>query len=175
MAWTAPMTAVAGSVFTAAQFNQSIRDNLLETAPANATAISQYFVADAPNSIVARLAATASVLTSQTTTSTSYTDLGTPGPAVTVATGTMALVVVHSSTSNSGTGSTRMAYNISGATTLAASDDRGMGNANTDITVASSVSLETGLTPGNNTFTAQYRVASGTGTFVSRRIVVLPF
>ena len=35
MAWTAPMTAVSGSVLTAAQWNTNVRDNLLETAPAN--------------------------------------------------------------------------------------------------------------------------------------------
>ena len=169
------MTAVAGSVLTAAQWNQNVRDNLLETAPAQASAISQYFVSDAPNSIVARVAQTAAVLTSETTTSTSFTDLTTPGPAVTVNTGTMALVVVAASTSNSGAGSTRMAYDISGSTTLASADNRGMGNANTDIVVAATVVLETGLTPGSNTFTAKYRVASGTGTFLSRRIVVMPF
>lgn len=169
------MTAVAGSVFTAAQFNQSIRDNLLETAPAIAATVSGYFAVDAPNSIVQRLGVTASVLTSETTTSTSYTDLATPGPAVTVTCGTMALVVVAASTSNSGAGSTRMAYDVSGATTEASADNRGMGNANTDIVIASTVVLEVGLTPGVNTFTAKYRVASGTGTFLSRRIVVLPF
>jgi hypothetical protein len=36
------------------------------------------------------------------------------------------------------------------------------------------VALHTDLTPGSNTFTAKYRVASGTGTFLSRRIVVFP-
>jgi len=168
------MTAVAGSIFTAAQFNQSIRDNLLETAPANAATVSGYFVADAPNSIVQRLGQTAAVLVSETTTSTTFTDLATVGPAVTATTGTMALVVVHGSTSNTGTGSTRMAYDISGATTVAAADNRGIGNANTDIMLASGVDLITGLVPGVNTFTAKYRVSTGTGTFVSRRIIVMP-
>jgi hypothetical protein len=174
MSWTAPMTAVAGSVLTAAQWNQSVRDNLLETAPANASTVSGYFVVDAPNSIVQRLGQTATVTTSETTTSTTYTDLATPGPAVTVTTGTMALVVVAGTTQNSGAGTTRIAYDISGATSLASADTRGMGNANTDSVTAGTTVLETGLTPGSNTFTAKYRVSSGTGTFLSRRIVVMP-
>ena len=28
MAWTSPMTAISGSIFTAAHFNQNVRDNL---------------------------------------------------------------------------------------------------------------------------------------------------
>src|SRR5690606_12967068 len=44
MAWSAPMTAVSGSVFTAAQFNQFVRDNLNETAPARATTAGAHFV-----------------------------------------------------------------------------------------------------------------------------------
>lgn len=37
MAWSTPFTAVDGNAFTAAQFNASVRDNLLETAPAKVT------------------------------------------------------------------------------------------------------------------------------------------
>ena len=39
MTWTAPMTAVAGAVYTAAQWNTSIRDNLNETAVAKALSL----------------------------------------------------------------------------------------------------------------------------------------
>ena len=59
MAWSAPMTAVANSTFTAAQFNQYVRDNLNETAPALATAAGSYFAADGINSIAERRAVTA--------------------------------------------------------------------------------------------------------------------
>ena len=55
MAWSAPMTAVSGSVLTAAQFNTYVRDNLNETAPAKATAAGQIFVSTAANAIAARL------------------------------------------------------------------------------------------------------------------------
>jgi len=70
-----------------------------------------------------------------------------------------------------------MAYQISGATSVAPADNRGMhvfGGAGINIG-ASDVSLWTALTPGSNTFTAKYRVSSGTGSFSARRILVMPF
>ncbi|MEU9323178.1 hypothetical protein AB0D91_05100 [Streptomyces canus] len=176
MAWSAPMTAVASSVFTAAQFNTFLRDNLNETAPAKATTSGAYFTVSGTNEITERIPATVNTLVAETTTSTSYTDLTTIGPTVTVDTGPNALVLVHGSLENTGAGSSRMAYDISGASTIAAADNRGIGvfgTAGTGI-VSSGVALHTDLTPGTNTFTAKYRVASGTGTFQSRRIVVFP-
>ena len=80
MAWTAPRTAVAGATFSAAQFNANVRDNLNETAPAKATAASQLFVSTGPNAIAARVPSTARVDTAESTSSTSYVDLATPGP-----------------------------------------------------------------------------------------------
>lgn len=176
MTWSAPMTAVSNSVFTASQFNTFIRDNLNETAPAKASTSGAHFAVSGTNEIAERLSATASVLAAETTTSTSYTDLATVGPAVTVTTGPLALVVVHGSIDNSGAGSCRMSYAVSGASTIAEADNRGIGVygvAGSGI-VASSVVLHTDLTPGSNTFTAKYRVASGTGTFNSRRLLVFP-
>ena len=176
MAWSAPMTAVASSVFTAAQFNTFLRDNLNETAPAKATTSGAYFVVSGTNEITERIPATVNTLVSETTTSTSYTDLATAGPAVTVDTGPNALVLVHGSLENSGTGSSRMAYEVSGASSIAPADNRGIGvfgTAGTGV-VSSGVALHTDLTPGTNTFTAKYRVSAGTGTFLSRRIVVFP-
>ena len=181
MAWTAPMTAVSGSVFTAAQFNQFVRDNLNETAPAKATATGGYFAVDGANSIAERHTSGALDTGSGTTTSTSFTDLDGPalaGPAVTATTGTAAIVIVHGTIANSGTGSARMAYDVSGASTVAAADNRGIG-----IFGVAGVSLVAGttvlhvagsLTAGSNTFTAKYRVSSGTGTFSARRIAVFP-
>ncbi|MFJ8538192.1 hypothetical protein [Streptomyces sp. NPDC093591] len=177
MAWSAPMTAVASSVFTAAQFNTFLRDNLNETAPAKATTAGSHFAVSGVNEIAERLSESASVLISETTTGTSFTDLATVGPAVTVETGPCALVIIHGSMENTGAGSSRMAYDVSGATTIAAADNRGIGvfgTAGTGI-ITSGVAWHDDLTPGANTFTAKYRVASGTGTFLSRRIVVVPF
>jgi hypothetical protein len=176
MAWSAPMTAVSNSVFTAAQFNTFIRDNLNETAPAKASTSGAHFAVSGTNEISERISTTTNLLIAETTTSTSYTDLTTIGPAVTVETGPMALVLVHGSIENTGAGSSRMAYEVTGDSSIAPADNRGIGTfgvAGVGI-VASGVALHDDLTPGTNTFTAKYRVASGTGTFQSRRIVVFP-
>ena len=180
MAWSAPMTAVANSTFTASQFNQYVRDNLNETSPAKATAASGYFVGDGVNSITERFAVTDLELDVGETTATDYDDLDSPanvGPSVTLETGPAALIIVRCSSENSGGGSSRMAYEVSGATSLSPADNRGVGffgAAGGNIN-ASDVSLWTALTPGTNTFTAKYRVSSGTGNFRSRRIIVMPF
>lgn len=174
------MTAVANSTFTAAQFNEYVRDNLNETAPAKTTAASSYMVGDGVNSITERRAVTNLELGEGTTTATDYGNLNSPanvGPSVTLETGPAALIIVRCSAQNSGAGSARMGYEVSGATSLAPADNRGVGFFGvTDGNInASDVSLWTALNPGTNTFTARYRVSSGTGTFQSRRIIVMPF
>lgn len=179
MSWSAPMTAVANSTFTAAQFNQHVRDNLNETAPAKATTAGSYFVANGVNSITERRAVSAADLASGTTTSTTFTDLSgaSAGPSITIEHGPNVLVIVRGSLENTGAGSARMAYTLSGANSLAAADNRGahiFGVANVNLG-ASDVSLLNSLTPGTSTFTAKYRVSSGTGQFSARRIIVMPF
>lgn len=181
MAWTAPMTAVANTAFTAAQFNTFVRDNLLETAPAKATTAGGWFASTGLNEIAERHGAAASTLVNEQTTSTAFTDLPTVGPQVTVETGVSALVIVNGSVSNSGGGSARMSYEVSGASTYSGADNRGsaiLGAAGAAVISACAVLHLPGnlpLTPGSNTFTAKYRVSSGTGTFTSRRILVMPF
>ena len=51
MAWTAPLTWTTGQIVTAANLNQQIRDNLLETASAKAAAAGDVFVATGANAI----------------------------------------------------------------------------------------------------------------------------
>ncbi len=121
----------------------------------------------------------AAVSTAETTTSTSYTDLATAGPAVTVTTGTQALVIITSVIHVNTAGSIGfMGYAVSGATTIAASDTDSLfyesPNASGDRVRASVVILET-VTAGSNTFTAKYRVNANTGTFQLRTIAVIPF
>lgn len=116
------------------------------------------------------------VSTSQTTTSTSYTDLATV-QAVTITTGTKALVLLTSNLANSSASSgTRMAFAITGATTVAAADDYGInwaaGNAGDTVKYGGSFYV-TGLTAGSNVFTAKFKVSAGTGTFAARFITVL--
>lgn len=174
MSWSSPMTAVAGATFTAAQFNQFVRDDLNETAPAKATAAGQIFVSTAANAIAARVPDTAAVVTSQTTASTSYTDLATVGPTVTSTTGTAALVMFGAQISNSGANSSRMSVAVSGASTVAANDQWAAINVGTSALRIVSFHFFTGLTAGSNTFTAKYDVSAGTGTFVNRELAVIP-
>ena len=186
MAWTAPMTAVANAVFTAAQFNTHVRDNLLETAPAKATTTGGYFVATGTNTIVQRVASVASNASSTgTTTSTTYTQTLTSGgtnPTVTVATGDRVFIAIDADVENTTatSGFTYIDYSVSGATTLAATDATAMyfeHNANnTSLRIrAGTAHLLAGLTPGSNTFTLEYKTSSGTASYQRRRLSVIPF
>lgn len=121
-------------------------------------------------------AAGATVATSQTTTSTSYTDLATSGPSVTVTTGTTAIVIVSAKMSNNNNyPDTFMGFAVSGASTVSASDANAAVHKSGNWGGGSRTAciVLTGLTPGSNTFTAKYRVASDTGTFSDRTITVL--
>lgn len=178
MAWSAPMTAVAGATFTAAQFNQFVRDNLNQTAPALATTASQLFVSTGANAIATRQPSTATVATSQSTATTTYVDLATAGPSVTVTTGTIAMVWFSAAQANANADAqSNSSVAVSGASSVAANDAWRL---MTDgITAGNFVRYGqfhcfTGLTAGSNTFTMKYRAGSGTSTFQSREILVLP-
>jgi hypothetical protein len=179
MAWTAPMTAVAGATFTAAQFNQYVRDNLNETAVAKASAASQIFVSTGPNALAARVPSAASVATTQSSSTIgSYLDLTTPGPALTLTTGTIAIVMFSASMSNNSTNSaTFTSVAVSGASSVAASDAWCLlfdGNAASNFSRGTGAHIFTGLTAGSNTFTMKYKVGSSTGNFSNREINVIP-
>jgi len=177
MAWTAPMTAIATAAFTAAQFNTYVRDNLVQTAPAKATTAGGIFVATGTNAIAERIPTAATVSTSQTTASTSYANLSTSGPTVTVTTGAQAIVMWSAFTQNSTSGaSNAIAFEISGATTHSASDvdaTRFQAASNSDFERSSGLAFVS-LTPGSNTFQMKYRVSGGTGTFANRHLCVIP-
>jgi hypothetical protein len=175
------MTAVANAAFTAAQFNASVRDDFLETAPAKATTAGGIFVATGANSIAQRIPTTATVSTSNTVTFTTYGDPATAGPAVTVTTGTQAIVIVTASISNGTTGGdNRVDFAVSGATTRAAADSTALIHqvaAANQAHRSSVVNLITSLTAGSNTFTSKYRITAtggGTATFNDRVITVIP-
>ena len=156
MAWTTPRTYTTGEVITAATLNTDHRDNLLDL--------------DRRTKAVAN-----TVLTSESTTSTTYAALATPGPAVTVSTGTSCFITLTAQIYNSGAGLAFMAFDISGATTVAASDVQSLTTRGTNELQLSVSYLVTGLTPGSNVFTAKYRVSANTGTFLRRSVIALPF
>lgn len=170
------MTAVANTAFTAAQFNTHIRDNLLETAPAKATTAGRLFVSTGVNAIAERAISESLVSTAETTTSTSNTNLATVGPAVTITTGTQALIWFGAKIENTtGSQAALMDFAVSGASTRTAADDtclRHEASANDDVR-ACTITFITGLTAGSNTFTAKYWVGGGTGTFSNRRLGVM--
>ena len=117
----------------------------------------------------------------QDTTSTSYTDLATSGPAVTVTTGTKALVIVTAMCRNAivGAAASRayMSYAVSGASTVAASDETaikiGSGSTTPSLDCRFSAASLVTLTAGSNTFTAKYRVTADTGRWKDRTIFVM--
>lgn len=116
----------------------------------------------------------ATIATSQTSSSTGYTDLATIGPSVTLDTGTGAEVTIASYVSNSGGNHSYTSFAISGATTLGASDTRAFTFPTTlALAFRSGLTIPvTGLTPGTNTFTMKYRVGANTGTWSDRTIHV---
>lgn len=178
MAWSAPATAVANSYLTAAFWNAQVRDNMLETSPAKATGAGGLIVTTGVNTVTQRTPTSATVGTSESETSTTFTDLATTGPAATVVTGTAALVIVTARGLNaSASQACLMGYTISGVSTAAAADSRSLWqetDGTTENNRASAVMHHTGLTAGSNTFTAKYRVTGGTGTWTYRDILVIP-
>jgi hypothetical protein len=110
-----------------------------------------------------------------TTLSTSYTVTltGTPGtnPSVTLSTGTTAIVSISCYTRHADAGgSTFMSVAVSGATTIAASDDyctgvRDIAASNAGQHGGISFTLS-GLTAGTNTFTLHYKKAAGANAAV---------
>ena len=146
-----------------------------ETAPAKATSAGQIFVSTGANAIAARKVAADFIATQETSTSTSYVDLATAGPAVTATTSASAIVATYCNMFNT-TNPVWMSYAISGATTDTANDNRGIqvqpraGSDSAAMFFHSAI-----LTSGTNTFTAKYRVStSGTGTWSDRRLMVIP-
>lgn len=132
-------------------------------------------------------AAGAAVATAQATSSTSYGDLTTAGPAVTVNTGTSAIVILSAAIDNTNEKAwAAMSCAVSGASTIAAADANAFAHrqlehsgtitaAGQEIVQASFAYVENGLTPGSNTFTAKYRaITAGTATFQRRAITVIP-
>lgn len=168
---------MAGGVFSAALFNQYIRDNLLETAPALATQVSSWFPADAVNSLAERTPVQDNDVGASTTTSTAYGNLADGlSTTVTVATGNRALVSIYANFSNSVNGNrTWVGYEVSGASTVAASDTNAIDHSFNGGMRWGASFLVTGLTQGSNTFTLRYRVTAGTGTYSIRRLAVIPF
>ena len=181
-------TFVAGNVLTAAQLNAYLMDQSLMrvTSGTRPTAAAQgggllegMAVYETDNNAICVYDGTnwnqittevSRVTASETSTSTSYTNLATAGPAVTITTGTQALVYITAQ-SFSTSAYAAMSVAVSGASTAAASDAYwNLSNVVGNNLAMTRVALITGLTAGANTFTAKYRVSAGTGTWAYREI-----
>jgi hypothetical protein len=114
------------------------------------------------------------VTTQESTTSSSYTDL-TTSQAVTLTTGTKALVALSCRTLNGSTASINMgiSFAVSGATTVTAADQYGTlqfygAATNAQFAVSSAVVI-TGLTAGSNTFTMKFKSNGSNSAFFENR------
>jgi hypothetical protein len=174
MTWNAPITWTVGQTVTFSQLNSQIRDNMLETAPAKATAsgFAAQFSSNGANAIAERLIKDAIVATLETTASTTYIDLTTSGPSVTVTTGAFAQVFTSCTMSNSGANDTRASFDITGATTSAPTDSRGV-TAGAGNNIRATAAHLMALTPGSNVFKEMYRASAGTGSFSQRNLCVV--
>lgn len=174
MAWTTLPTYSDGTVLDAAKLN-AIKANINETAPAKAIVGSWplHFTSSATNTVAAREIKDETISPQESTTSTSYTDLSTEGPEVTLTTGAFALCFPASRVFNTSGGVAYASFLITGATSGdTVSDGRGVANQGSDDLRAASVQLMA-TTPGSNIFTMKYRVSSATGTYQSRRLCVM--
>lgn len=173
------MTAVAGAIFTAAEFNTHVRDNLLETAPAKATAAGQFFVSTGLNAIAARSFESDAILTSESTSSTTYTNLATLGPQVSLQAGTRAMVFINCEIrNNTANAVSRVSVEVNSSGDIQGPDDsisiaQGGVTANNPLRAGISLMFEA-LNSGNNVFTMKYRAVAGTATFSNRELIVIP-
>jgi hypothetical protein len=129
------------------------------------------------NAATAAVPAEASGTTASTTYVDTLTGAGT-AVSVTVTTGTTAIVYVGGDIITSAAGNAAiMSFRVSGATTRAAQDNEALNTfspaAQAEIS-ATKVTKVTGLTPGSNTFTLQYKIAgvAGSSTFQARSLIV---
>lgn len=180
MAWSTPITVATNDVLTAAQYNQSVRDNLLEMAAAKATGPGNWFTVSGTNQIAERKFSSSVVNDIGQTISTSYADLTTAGPTVTV--NCLAAVVLFSARMrNMASVDGKGAYasvEVSGATSVAASDNWMASSGGVKSNNPNRISSTRGflLNPGDNTFTMKYRCQPTytPAQFEQRELVVIP-
>ena len=121
----------------------------------------------------------ATISASESTSTTSYTDLTTVGPTVTVSTMTTAIVLLGTSmTTNVVNGVSKMSVAVSGASSISATDATCIQNEfyanNVGFQVGAAFWMS-GLTPGSNIFTAKYQAGnSALASFANRSIAVVP-
>jgi hypothetical protein len=171
------MTFTSGNTLTAAQLNTNVRDDLNETSPAKATAASRWFPGIGANDVRERAILGDSIVTSESTTSTSYTNLASWGPTVTLTTSTYALVWINAHLQTNTAGAvTYASYEVTGASSISASDVwccRMQASGTNDDQRAGIAHYQNAITAGSNSFRMMYRTTAGTASFASRHILVM--
>lgn len=154
--WTSPKTWAVGDLLTASDMNTYVRDNTA-------------FLGSAAS---ASLTASGTIFATAT-----YSDLlaGGVGPVVVATTGTKALVLLQCQLSSNVDGDTcAMGFNVSGATTIAASIPQSIQSPNAAATAGAAAFLVSGLTAGSNTFTCKYAAPAAPASYANRVITVIP-
>jgi Tfp pilus assembly protein FimT len=191
-AQTSVPTFTAGQVLTAAQLNQSARTGVPVAADTTArdglfggtgektlaegqlvyledSDVVQYYDGSVWKTLAPAVSAQAadSVATSQSTTSTSYTDLATAGPTVTLTTGTSAFVYIQAQRADEVRAS--FSFEVSGASSVSAGTYEMPASGSGGVGAVRSFEV-TGLTAGSNTFTMKYK-SDGTSQAFSQRTI----
>jgi len=174
MAWTSPMTFASNTVLASSDLNIYLRDNMLEMSPAKSKTPGSLLISDSPNSIQERTPTSDFISVSDTYASTSYGDMTSIGPTVTVECGTSVFVFLYANMLTTATAAW-MSYAVSGDTIAAASNIWAINLNRAGGQRSGGAIMHTGLTPGTNTFTAKYQITgSGISTYSNRRMAVLP-
>ncbi len=185
MVWNPPKLFSDHAILTAAELNTYVRDNFLELAPAKATTENGYFISNGINSIVERVPKSDFIITAEDefgggTGTLEFIDLATPGPTVTLETGSKVLVILSAQVKAEGVGRGWMSFRITGATDRPYTTDDNdqaliQGQSDGGPMQYSKFIFVENLIPGSNTFTAQYRYSDVEPSWNSRRITVIPF
>lgn len=175
MTWSTLPAYSDGNALTAAQVT-AIKDNINETAPAKATTEGYWFIAgSSANTINQRAILESSILTQESSTRTTYGNLATTGPTVTITTGSQAIVSITAQMFQAGGDNIYMSYAVSGATTAASSDTRSLAfQAGANDAIRATATTLHSLTGGSNVFKAEYKNSAATsGTWDDRLVLVM--
>lgn len=162
MSWTTPRTWVTGELVTAAIMNTHVRDNLAELGK----------ILEHDSAFVAGV---------NTASSSSFDEI-TGGPEVTVEVSTAALVLWGCGMAFGASGTDadalgRMRIVMSGANSGTVGHEnmvRARNNPTGTEQLRYASTVQSGLTPGSTTFTAEYAISSSTLQFNLRSLVVVP-
>lgn len=162
---------------TSTQLNILTAD-LNETFAGKATTAGSYPVATGPNALAERFLGANEQSGSDTTTSSSFTNLSPIGPTVTSTTGSKALAFITCQMSNNTVGErTNAGLDVTGATTIGSSANVCLRQTSStaNALVMATYAAVFSLTAGSNVFKMEYAVTGGTGTFSLRRLIIQPY